>query len=80
MTADSLSRLPCNDCNYCTKREVRDKTLQLEDPKTGASVRVLTRSQANQSTENPQTNSAVGMLHTDFGSAIMLVTYLVHFR
>ena len=58
-------RLPCDDCEYCTKREVRDKTLQLEDPKTGPSVRVQTRSQANQSTENPQTDSAVGMLPTD---------------
>ena len=40
-------------------------TLQLEDPKTGLSVRVLASSQANQSTEVPQTDSAVGILPTD---------------
>ena len=40
-------------------------TLQLEDPNTGPSVRVLASSQANQSTEVPQTDSAVGMLPTD---------------
>ena len=26
MNTDSLSRLPCDDCEYCTTREVREKT------------------------------------------------------
>lgn len=63
MNADGLSRLPCDNCEYCTKREVRDKTLQLEDPKTGPSVRVLTRSQAKQNAE--ESGSAASWLPTD---------------
>ena len=55
MNADSLSRLPCDNCDYCTKREVRDKTLQIEDPSTGPTVRVLTRSQTTKCNED--TNS-----------------------
>ena len=35
MNADSLSRLPCDNCDYCTKREVRDQTLQVEVPEKG---------------------------------------------
>ena len=50
MNADGLSRLPCDNCDYCSKREVRDQTIQLEDPKTGPSVRVLTRSQSTKCT------------------------------
>ena len=52
MNTDSLSRLPCDNCDYCTKREVRDKTLQIEDPSTGPSVRVLTRSQTSKCNED----------------------------
>ena len=52
MNADGLSRLPCDNCDYCSKREVRDQTIQLEDPKTGPSVRVLTRSQSTKCNED----------------------------
>ena len=37
MNADGLSRLPCNNCNYCTKREARDKQLLADDPNNESS-------------------------------------------
>ena len=52
MSADGLSRLPCDNCDYCSKRKVRDQTIQLEDPRTGPSVRVLTRSQSTKYNED----------------------------
>ncbi|MCG7868284.1 MAG: hypothetical protein JAY74_18205 [Candidatus Thiodiazotropha taylori] len=59
MNADGLSRLPCNNCNYCTKREVRDKQLLSDDPNNGSSesqdiIRVMTRSQTKAGNEEPQ--------------------------
>ncbi|MES9884745.1 MAG: reverse transcriptase domain-containing protein [Sedimenticola sp.] len=35
MNADSLSRLPCGGCEYCTKRDTHDRDKLVEDPKTG---------------------------------------------
>ncbi|MES9881596.1 MAG: reverse transcriptase domain-containing protein [Sedimenticola sp.] len=35
MNADSLSRLPCGGCDYCSKREMYDITKLDDDPKTG---------------------------------------------
>ena len=60
MNADSLTHLPCDNCDYCTKQEVRDQTLQIEDPHIGPSVRVLTGSQTTKCNDN--TNSLTDKL------------------
>ena len=57
MNADSLSRLPCDSCDYCSKREVHEKTLQLEYPNIEPSVRVLTRSQTSKCNEDPNAST-----------------------
>ena len=57
MNADSLSRLPCDSCDYCSKQEVHDKTLQQEYPNIEPSVRVLTRSQTSKCNEVPNAST-----------------------
>lgn len=53
MNADSLSRLPCANCENCAKLEARDQTPQLEDTKTGPSVKVQTRTRTAICNEDP---------------------------
>ena len=55
MNADSLSRLPCDNCDYCSKREERDRILQTEAPKSEPSLRIVTRSQSSKFNEEPET-------------------------